>query len=141
MFRAVLDPGVLVAAAIAPRGVCRQLLQAVLDQRCAMIVCPALLAELQDVLVRPKFRRYLSLEQARRYVMLIAAIAESQLDPAVRPGLTPDPDDDDLVALAQAANADCLVSGDPHLMGLSGLKPPMIGPRAFLEHLESLSLD
>ena len=123
------------AAAITPRGVCGQVLQAALDKRYAIVVCPALLVELEEVLLRPKFRRYLSLDQARRYVALIAGIGESQPDPVVRPGLTPDPDDDYLPALAQAADADYLISGDPHLTGLSAIRPPVLTPRAFLDRL------
>jgi putative PIN family toxin of toxin-antitoxin system len=140
VLRAVLDPGVLVAAAITPRGVCGWVLQAVLDERCSVVACPALLAELEEVLLRPKFRRYLTMEQARRYVALIAGVSERRPDPAARPGLTPDPDDDYLVALAQAAGVDYLVSGDPHLTGLAEPQPPVLAPRAFLERLGSADL-
>lgn len=135
MRRAVLDPGVLVAAAITPRGVCGRLLQTVLDGRCVMVVCPMLLAELAEVLLRPKFRRYISLQQARRYVALIALLGEPQPDPELSSGLTPDPDDDYLVALARAAGADCLVSGDPHLTGLADARPPVLDPRTALDRL------
>ena len=135
MLRAVLDPGVLVAAALTPRGVCGRVLQAVLDQRCVMIVCSTLLAELEDVLVRPKFRRYLDVEQARIYVVLAARVGEGHPDPITSPGLTSDPDDDYLVALAQEARADYLVSGDPHLTSLKGLSFPVLDPRTFLERL------
>ena len=135
MWRVVLDPGVLVAAAITPQGTCGQLLHAVLDQRCALIVCPGLLDELEDVLLRPRFRRYLSAEQARRYVALIGAVAERHADPVIRAGISPDPDDDYLPALAEAAGADYLVSGDPHLIGLPRPRPTVLTPRAFLESL------
>lgn len=138
MLRAVLDPGVLVAAAITPVGVCGQLLQAVLDRRCGMIVCPALLAELEEVLLRQKFRRYLHLEQARSYVALVGKVGEQHPDPMIVPGLTPDPDDDYLVALAEAAGADYLISGDPHLLRPMIRPVAVLNPRSFLEHLDTL---
>ncbi len=125
------------AAAIAPRGVCGQLLQAVLDERYALVTCPSLLAELDEVLRRPKLRRYLSVEEAQRYVARLAEVAEHSPDPVIRPGLTRDPDDDYLVALAQEANADYLVSGDRDLTVLTHLQPPVLEPRAFLEHLNA----
>jgi putative PIN family toxin of toxin-antitoxin system len=100
-----------------------------------MIVCPALLAELEEVLLRPKFRRYLTMEQAHIYVTLAGKVGEHHPDPIMSPGLTPDPDDDYLVAVALAANADYLVSGDPHLTTLSGLPVPVLNPRTFLELL------
>ena len=135
MLRAVLDPGVLVAAAITPNGISGEVLRAVLDRRCTMIVCPLLLAELEEVLVRPKFRRYLTLEQAHVYVALVGRVGERHQDPVVTPGLTPDPDDDYLVALAQEARAGYLISGDPHLTKAVGLPCPVLDPRTFLERL------
>jgi predicted nucleic acid-binding protein len=54
--QAVVDPGVLIAAVIAPRGVCGQVLTAALDRRYTHVASPALLAELEEVLLRPKFR-------------------------------------------------------------------------------------
>jgi uncharacterized protein len=133
--RVVLDAGVLVAAAITPRGVCGQLLQAALDERCDVVACPALLAELHEVLLRPKFRRYLTEGEVHAYIAAIATATELVLDPSVQAGATPDPDDDYLVALARAAAADYLVSGYPHLLGLSELQPPVLSPRAFLDRL------
>jgi predicted nucleic acid-binding protein len=55
----------------------------------------------------------------------------------VEAGLTRDPDDDYLVALARAGGADVLVSGDPHITGIAGLEPPVLTPRELLEILES----
>jgi uncharacterized protein len=54
-------------------------------------------------------------------------------DPPLRSGLTPDPGDDYLVALAQEAAAECIVSGDVHLTQLVDPSPPVLTPRAFLE--------
>lgn len=53
MIRAVLDTRVLVAAVLTPGWVCGQILRAVVDERCTIAVCPLLLAELEDVLLRP----------------------------------------------------------------------------------------
>lgn len=97
----------------------------------------ALLAELEEVLLRPKFRRYLDVDQAQNYVALVGRIGEHHPDPVVPPDLTADPDDDYLVALTQAAGADYLISGDPHLAGLTGIAFPVLSPRAFLERLGS----
>jgi uncharacterized protein len=54
-------------------------------------------------------------------------------DPPLRPGLTTDPGDDYLVALAREADAQCIVSGDAHLTQLVDPSPPVLTPRAFLE--------
>lgn len=52
MPRVVIDPGVLVSAAILPGRPPRAVVDAVLDGRCTLIVSPALLDELDEVLHR-----------------------------------------------------------------------------------------
>jgi predicted nucleic acid-binding protein len=101
------------------------------------VVCPALLAELERVLLRPKFRPYVTAQEVRAYVGLLRRLVPLEPDPETREGLTPDPGDDYLVALAQAANAHFLVSGDPHLTELKRAHPPVLTPRAFLRRLVS----
>jgi putative PIN family toxin of toxin-antitoxin system len=132
---AILDPGVLVSAAIAPHGVCGRLLQSALDQQFELIACPLLLNELEEVLLRPKFRRYLTEEQARDYAALVAGVVEEHSDPAVEAGATADPDDDYLVALARASGADYLISGDAHLLAVAVDDLKILSPRNFVETL------
>jgi putative PIN family toxin of toxin-antitoxin system len=133
--RAVLDPNVLVAAAIAPRGTCRRTVDAWLDGECHVFVSPKLLEELHDVLVRPKFRAWITLDEAVQFVSLVAQSAIAVEDPPVQQPLTADRDDDYLVALAQVARADCLVSGDADLTQLAGAHPPVLTPRDFLDRI------
>jgi putative PIN family toxin of toxin-antitoxin system len=102
-----------------------------------MLVCPVLLAELERVLLRPKFRPYVTAQEVRAYVALLRRLVSLEPDPVVTTGLTPDPGEDYLVALARAANADFIVSGDPHLMELKQARPPVLTPRAFLRRLAS----
>jgi uncharacterized protein len=54
-------------------------------------------------------------------------------DPSTRSDLTPDPGDDYLVALAQKADAQYIVSGDAHLTELADPSPPVLTPLEFLE--------
>jgi predicted nucleic acid-binding protein len=58
-----------------------------------------LLAELKRVLLRDKFRKYLSVEETLEYVNLLHRLAVTAQDPPEIHGLTPDPDDDYLVSL------------------------------------------
>lgn len=97
------------------------------------MVSETLLAELEDVLLRPKFRRYLAEDEALGYVERFRRLAAMVPDPEAAPGLTPDPKDDYLVALARSAEADFLVSGAPHLTGLEDPRPRVLTPRAFLD--------
>ena len=62
------------------------------------------------MLARPRFRRWVSLEVAAEFIDGLAQDALVLDDPPAQPGLTADPDDDYLIALARAAGADYLVS-------------------------------
>lgn len=127
----------LVAAVIAPRGVCGQLLDAALDGRWQLVVSPQLLSELAAVLGREKFRRWLSQHEADRFVADVTAVADVRPDPVPVSGrMTADPKDEFLVALARTADVVALVSGDAHLTGLIDLDPPVLRPAAFLARLQ-----
>jgi uncharacterized protein len=137
VLRVVVDPGVLVSAALSPRAAPAALLRAWREGAVELVVSPWLLQELDDTLRREKFRRYLSEEDAGAYVGQLHRNAVIRSDPDVPTGATPDPGDDYLVGLARAANADFLVSGDRHLTELSDPDPPVLTPRAFVEHLHT----
>ena len=137
--RAVLDPNVLVSAAISPAGPPRQILTAWIDERFELIASPALLDELADVLARPKFRRFITAAVATEFIDGLATDADIVADLPELPGVSPDPDDDYLVALARAAGADYLVSGDRHLLDLTDPDPPVLSPRQFLDLLDTRS--
>jgi putative PIN family toxin of toxin-antitoxin system len=130
-----LDPGVLVSALISPEGPPRQVVTAWAEGRFELIVSPILLEELRDVLTRVKFRRWVSIETAAEFIDGLEDSALSIDDPAAHAGLSLDPDDDYLVALARSSGADHLVSGDSHLTSLAGAKPVVLTPREFLERL------
>jgi predicted nucleic acid-binding protein len=100
-------------------------------------MCPALLAELERVLLRAKFRPYATAPEIRAYVALLRRLSSVEPDPEGTQGFTPDLGDDYLVALARVAGAHFLVSGDPHLTELRRANPPVLTPRAFLRRLAS----
>ena len=135
MIRAVWDTGVLIAAAINPVGAPGYGLLALMAGRWTLIVSPLLLDELDDVLQRPRFRRYLSRADAWDFVGDIQALGEVCEDPARRPRATRDPDDDYLVALACTARADFLVSGDRDLLEAPDPGVEVITPQAFVARL------
>ena len=135
--RAVLDANVLVSAAISPAGPPRQILGAWIQERFELIASPALLAELVDVLARPKFRRFITTSVAAEFIDGLATDAIVVADPPEPPEVSPDPDDDYLIALARVAGADYLISGDRHLLDLTDPDPLVLTPRQFLDLLET----
>lgn len=131
MRRAVLDPGVLVSALITPAGTPAKLLAQAHGGELKLIVSPLLLAELEGVLRREKFRPYVDLDTVRDYLDLLRGDAVNAADPEGPPPLrSADPDDDYLIALAHSQNA-VLVSGDSDLLDLAG-EAPIHSPADFL---------
>ena len=104
MIRVLADANVLVSAALArdPRAPSVLLLDAALDGRVELITSPALVREIASVLARPRLRRYLSLEEAERFVADLAGVTALTADaPLPYPAVCRDPADDYLVALAR----------------------------------------
>ena len=87
--------------------------------------------------MRPKFRPYVTAREVRAYVALLRRLSSVEPDPEITDGLTADPGDDYLVALARATGAHFIVSGDPHLTELKQARPPVLTARAFLRRLAS----
>jgi putative PIN family toxin of toxin-antitoxin system len=131
VLRVVLDPGVLVSGFSTAEGPPGRLVDLWRRGVFELVVSDALLGELQDVLQRPHLAVRVDGREARAYVAGLRRGAIAADDPPNEPGLTPDPGDDYLVALARAARADLIVSGDAHLTGLVGATPPVLTPRAF----------
>jgi putative PIN family toxin of toxin-antitoxin system len=129
--RLVLDTNV-VASAVLWGGVPRQLLQAGREKRVSLFTSIWLLAELTDILVRPKFENKLaaaglSIEQiVDRYAEMAAVVQPA----AIAPTVLDDPDDDQVLACAMAARADLIVSGDRrHLLPLGSFEGiPIVSP-------------
>lgn len=127
MRRAVLDPGVLVSALITPSGAPAKLVAQAREGALELIVSPLLLRELEDVLGREKFRRYVDKGTAREYVALLRRESLHVVDPEAPPPLrSADPDDDYLIALAHDQSA-IVVSGDRHLLDLAD-RAPILSP-------------
>lgn len=96
------------------------MLQAAHDKQLQLYTSTTLLLELSDILARAKFARkiaaaQLSVDQlVERYALLTTVVHPV----AVAPTILDDPDDDHVLACALAAKAECIVSGDRHLLDL-----------------------
>ena len=83
VIRVVLDANVLVSAALARALAAPSLraFDALLDERIEVVGCPVLLDEVASVLGRDRLRRYLSIDEARRFVADLAAVMSLVADP------------------------------------------------------------
>ncbi|MCL4078704.1 putative toxin-antitoxin system toxin component, PIN family [Coriobacteriia bacterium Es71-Z0120] len=138
MIRAVLDTNVLVAALLARDGAPAAIVRALHDGRFDFVACPALLDELARVPARPRIACRVEPGTAAAYVDWLRRICVLFPDPERVAHVSPDPDDDYLIALAEAAAAHVLVSGDHHLIDLAGALVRVLPPAAFLEVVQKL---
>jgi len=129
---------VLVSAAITPRGTPGGIVDFAEEGRFEIVVSAKLISEAEDVLMRPKFRRYLSEAAVSAYLFeRLPSFASTAEDPEHFPARVPaDPKDDYVVALAVNAAADLIVSGDGHLLDLEDESlPEILRPADFLSRL------
>lgn len=136
--RAVIDVNVLVSG-LFWHGTPHTLIERLREGRLRLISSPALLAELAEVLERPKFDDILqrSNTSLERTLADIQALAEVMAPPPLQEPLCRDPDDDEVLALAVAARADLIISGDTDLLDLSNYEGiPIVTPTEALSSVE-----
>lgn len=132
--RALLDANVLVSAILSREGPPARLVALWLDAAFELVVCPALLAEVDRALAHPKVRPRIEPADAERFVDLLSELGEMVPDPDEPPPMhSADPEDDYLLALAAREDVP-LVTGDKHLLALRDLAP-VFSPRDFLEQV------
>jgi putative PIN family toxin of toxin-antitoxin system len=129
--RVLLDTNVVVAA-FATRGLCEDLLRAVLAEH-ELVVAARVLIELERALVvKPKM-------PARRAREVVAFVrSQGDVIAPERPAVWPQRDRDDrwIVAAAIEGRADVLVTGDRDLLEDAQEAPlPIVSPRGFWERL------
>lgn len=117
--RAVLDTNVLLSGLLW-HGAPHALLERLREGTLSLISSPALLAELTRVIGRAKFDVILARTQTSRERSLaeVQRLAELIDPPSLPRPICRDPDDDAVLALAIAANAELIVSGDDDLLTL-----------------------
>jgi uncharacterized protein len=132
--RAVLDANVLISALLSRAGTPAQLLVRWLAGEFELVVSRRLLEELEAALAYPKLRARIPADAAEGLIDLLRESAVLADDPANPPSRAADPDDDYLLALAEAERA-VLVTGDGRLLEL-GVRYPVLSARAFVDSLE-----
>jgi putative PIN family toxin of toxin-antitoxin system len=138
VIRAVVDPGVLVSAFIGRQGsVPDRIVRAWRAGRIELVVSPALLDELSDVLARPKFAGAAREGRAMDFVGALRVGASTVSDQPGTEAITRDPKDDYLVRLARSSAATALVSGDRDLLEANIGDVEVLTPRAFIDRVDA----
>lgn len=134
--RVVIDTNVWISAALVPTGTPARLVHHVLTQGVPVLTAQTF-EELRSRLYKPKFDRYVSLEQRKALLHDLQACALWVEVPATtsQQAFSRDRDDDAFVHAALAGQANWLVTGDADLLSVIQPLPFTIAtPARALEH-------
>jgi putative PIN family toxin of toxin-antitoxin system len=137
--RVVLDTNVLLSGLLW-HGAPHTLIERVREGTLILVSSPALLAELSEVIARPQFATILvrSNTSRERSLAELHALAEVLTPPPLAEPVCRDPDDDAVLALALAARADLIVSGDRDLLDLKRFQNiPIVTPAEALRRTKA----
>ena len=143
MLRVVLDTNVFVSSLLSTEGTPAQLLNAWREGRYMLVTSPAIIAEVVEVLESPRIsKKYLIRHQDVENLVDVLK-TDAVLVPGeagVKGSVPRDPRDEMFLACAIDANADCIVSGDRHLLDLQTFRGiPILTVKEFAEELENQS--
>lgn len=130
--RFVLDSNLIVSAALFPTSIAYRAHEKALAEGHLLISTPVV-NELEDVLSRKKFDRWLALDT--RLEFLESLVKQATLVPITETIVVcRDPKDDKILELAISGTATCIISGDKDLTILSPFRTiPIYTPVEFLE--------
>jgi putative PIN family toxin of toxin-antitoxin system len=114
--RFVFDTNTIVSALLLPESKPQQALDRALDRGKILISMPALL-ELNEVIARKKFDKYLSEEKRKEFLAALVKQAEL-LEVSEEITDCRDAKDNKFLELAVCGAADCIISGDSDLLVL-----------------------
>ena len=138
MIRAVFDTNVFLRALINPHSRCGRLLDEFIDDY-ELVLSPAIIREILEVLHRPKLRSKLPQLTQLDVKRLIALFEQAEvIELKDIPPTSRDPKDDKFLACAHSASAHYLVTEDQDLLVLKNYEGTQIcQPAEFIALLES----
>ena len=139
MLKVVLDTNVLVSGVIAS-GFSASILNSFRRSEIQLVTSSHLLVEFSEVIPRPHIARKYPKVAENAEALLDYLRAFGTLVPGIPEplGISPDRDDDYVLACALDEAVDYIISGDPHLLGLKIYKNiPILPPREFVEKILS----
>jgi len=115
--KVVLDTNILISALI-KAGKPRELLLKIVEERVQVVLSRGILEEFIEVVEDPRIRRYVGDDDVIAFLRVIGSVAKIVGVKSKFKVIEEDPNDDIILRTAHDGKADCLVSGDKHLLSL-----------------------
>lgn len=130
--RFVFDTNVIVSALLLGESISRRAFDRAVEIGKILLSIPVL-GELNEVLGRQKFRKYITVDETRRFLAALVREAE-WMEVDVKINACRDPSDNIFIELAMSGSATQIISGDNDLLSLSPFEGiSVLTPAAFLE--------
>lgn len=126
--RVVLDTNVLISYSLTPNGITGKVSDFFIEHG-LLLFSQETFAEFETRLWRPKFDKYITLEQRKSILHDLDMIA-LWVEITAKKCYSRDPDDDKFIETARIGQADFLISGDSDLLDLGAVDDiPILSPR------------
>lgn len=131
MQRIVVDTNTLISRLLLPRSVPGKTVRKAVGTG-QILISEMTLAELADVLSRPKFAPYVTIQDRQQFIRLLGRMAEMvPITHSIR--ACRDPKDDKFLELAVNGAADLIITGDKDLLALNPFrKIAIVTPAQYL---------
>ena len=116
--RFIFDTNVIVSAVLRPQSQPNVALKKA-QKLGTLLVSPNTWLELESVLSRPKFNRYITLEERQKFLLDFSQTVELILTDSFSTKECRDPKDNQYLELAVNGQAECLITGDQDLLILN----------------------
>jgi putative PIN family toxin of toxin-antitoxin system len=132
--RVVIDTSVIVSAYLG--GALEVILRSFKEEQFTLIVSRPIADEYFRVLQRPKL--HVERDELEDFASLLVSKAQFVVPRRAVTAVAADPSDDKFLEAALEGEADCIVSGDEHLLALKAFRGiPILTARKFIERLKS----
>ena len=138
MMRVVVDANIVVGATISPTGRPAQVRAAWESGQILLVISRSVLSEVERVLARPPLARKYNVtpERAARVAASLREYGLIVPGTAVRGAVHRHANDDHVISAAVESRADCIVTGDEHLLALGEYEGiPILTAQEFLDTL------
>ena len=137
--RIVVDTNVLISAALRPSGTPRAVVDTIRQAGGVLLFANETIKEMHSRLFRPKFDGYVSRTNRTQFIVQLLGVSERVSITGAKLGCA-DPKDDKFLEAAMAGAAECLITGDRHLLDMTPYRGvPILTPAAFLNSLAAPS--